>query len=203
MSDILGLSARWRDRFPDQFYGGGAGGSNPASAMVGQFGGDIETFAQNLNNWFWQLAGEDKMAMAQLNPDIAAMLTQSMDPQQALYQQTLQSTIDQTRSAEAARGLATTPIGAQSEAGTVANFNIDWQNQQLQRELAGIGGATGAYQGLIGAGAAAAQPEEAALSGVTSAFQTASQAKTSDLNRAQQEQASTMGAIGSLAGGGK
>jgi hypothetical protein len=204
----MSFEDRWRRRFADEFYGGGAGGSNPAGGMTQAFGQAIGTVGTGLTDWFGQLKGEDMMAMAQLNPDIAQMLTTSMDPQQALYNQTLQTTLDQTRSGEAARGLANTPIGQQGEASALQNFNIDWQNQQLQRQLAGIEGATGAYGGLIGAGAKAAETAETGLSGYTSAFQTASGAKTADLNRAAQEQEAAMsqiaggaGALGSKAGG--
>jgi hypothetical protein len=122
-------------------------------------------------------------AMDQLNPDIASMLTTAFDPQQALYNRTLQQVTDQTRAGEATRGVADTPFGAAAEGNALSNFNIDWQNQQLQRQESGLGSATGAYGGLIQGGATAAQPAEAALQGYSSAFNTASQAETADLNR--------------------
>lgn len=72
-------------------------------------------------------------------------LMASMDPQTALYQRTLQQIQDQTRVANAAAGVGTTPYGAGLEGQNITNFNIDWQYQQLQRELAGVQGAGTAF----------------------------------------------------------
>lgn len=69
------------------------------------------------------------------------ILQSSMDPQQALYNQLLQQTTDQTRAGEAARGLAMSPIGSQIESNALNQFNIDWQNQQLNRQIAGANAA--------------------------------------------------------------
>jgi hypothetical protein len=178
---------------------GGGGGSNPAAGATADFGKAIGTVGTGLTDWFGQLKGEDMWAMQQLNPDISQMLTNAFDPQQALYGRTLQQVTDQTRSGEAARGVANTPYGAAAEGNALSNFNIDWQNQQLQREMAGLGSAGNTYQQLIGAGATAAQPAEAALQGYASAYNTSSQASTADLNRQAQQQEAGMQQIGSLA----
>ena len=69
------------------------------------------------------------------------ILQTSMDPQQALYNQLLQQTTDQTRAGEAARGLAMSPVGSQIESNALNQFNIDWQNQQLNRQIAGANAA--------------------------------------------------------------
>jgi len=77
------------------------------------------------------------------------------DPQQALYNRTAQQVQDQTRAAEAARGINTTPYGAGIEGQTMANFNIDWQNQLLQRNIAAAqsaGNTLGAGAGVTGFG---------------------------------------------------
>lgn len=65
----------------------------------------------------------------------------AMDPQNALYNRTLQQTQDQQRQGQAARGIAMTPYGAGLENQAVQNFNIDWQNNQLQRQTQGLGAA--------------------------------------------------------------
>lgn len=88
------------------------------------------------------------------------ILQSGMDPQQALYNQMLQQTQDQIRAGEAARGLSMSPIGQQIETSGLNQFNIDWQNQQLQRQIqatnaAGTAGRTGT--GLQGVGAQFAQ----------------------------------------------
>jgi hypothetical protein len=73
----------------------------------------------------------------------------AFDPQQALYGRTAQQTQDQTRAGLEARGVDNTPYGAGIEGQAMNNFNIDWQNQQLQRQALG-GQSAGA---LIGQGA--------------------------------------------------
>jgi hypothetical protein len=73
----------------------------------------------------------------------------AFDPQSALYNRTVQQLQDQTRAGESARGIANTPYGAGLENQALGNFNIDWQNQQLQRQIQG-GQAAG---GLVGQGA--------------------------------------------------
>jgi hypothetical protein len=139
-------------------------------------------------------------AMQQLNPDISSMLNTAFDPQQALYDRTLQQTTDQTRSGEAARGVANTPYGAAAEGNTLSNFNIDWQNQQLQRQQSGLASAGNTYGELIQGGATAAQPAESAINAYASAYNTSSQAQTAQ--NQMQQQASQFGAsqLGSLGG---
>lgn len=80
----------------------------------------------------------------------------AFDPQSALYSRTAQQLQDQTRAANMAAGVGTTPYGAGIEAQNMSNFNIDWQNQQLQRQLQGIQGASSAFG--QGAGLQAAAP---------------------------------------------
>lgn len=69
----------------------------------------------------------------------ANVLNMGMDPQNALYQQLLQRTTDQANVANAQYGLQ-----GQQAAGNVnqatTNFNIDWQNQELERALQGLSG---------------------------------------------------------------
>ncbi len=70
----------------------------------------------------------------------------AFDPQNVLYAKTQHDLIDQTRAAQAARGVATTPYGAAGESDTLRKFDIDWQNAQLQRQIAGGQGAAGVLQ---------------------------------------------------------
>ena|SRR5487761_1943556 len=69
-----------------------------------------------------------------------------LDPQSALYNRTQQQLTDQTRAGLAARGLDMTPYGAGVEGQTMGNFNIDWQNQQLQRAIQGAQAGGGVMQ---------------------------------------------------------
>jgi hypothetical protein len=73
------------------------------------------------------------------------VLQASQDPQNALYNRTAQQLTDQTRAAEYARGIQSSPLGASVESNALGNFNIDWQNQQLQRQAQGLQAAQGAY----------------------------------------------------------
>lgn len=78
-----------------------------------------------------------------LVPYSTQILNTAFDPQNALYDRTAQQLQDQTRASEAARGLATSPIGAQLENSAMSNFNIDWQNNQLNRQTQGATAASG------------------------------------------------------------
>lgn len=85
-----------------------------------------------------------------------ALANTAFDPQGALYDRTVQRVQDQTRAGLEARGLDNTPYGAGVEGQTLGNFNIDWQNQQLQRQLQGAQGAGSLIQ--QGAGLQAGAP---------------------------------------------
>lgn len=69
------------------------------------------------------------------------LLQTSMDPQSALYARTLGQVTDQSNAINSMYGLGNSPVGAGITGQNVSNFNIDWQNQQLQRQLQGLGGA--------------------------------------------------------------
>jgi len=71
----------------------------------------------------------------------------AMDPQQALYNRTQQQLQDQVRAASSAAGVGTSPYGAGLENQAMSNFNIDWQNQQLQRQMQGLSGLNVANHG--------------------------------------------------------
>lgn len=88
----------------------------------------------------------------QVNP----LINQAFDPQGALYARTADQVSQQALAGLGNSGLATTPWGQGVYGQTMGNFNIDWQNQQLQRMLAGASGATSLAQGSahLGAGSA-------------------------------------------------
>jgi hypothetical protein len=71
---------------------------------------------------------------------------QAFDPQQALYNQLYSQTTDAARANAMAAGLGTTPAGAFGTDVAQQNFNINWQNAQLQRMMQG-GQAANALQG--------------------------------------------------------
>jgi hypothetical protein len=113
------------------------------------------------------------------------------DPQSALYSRTLQQIQDQARAAQGVRGIATSPFGAGLENQAVGNFNIDWNNQALQRALAGAGGA-GALYGQAAGMQAGAGPMFLSASGMP--FQEASSVAGTQLG--------TLGTLGQLGAAG-
>lgn len=74
----------------------------------------------------------------------------AQDPQQALYDRTLQQTQDQSRAATSARGIGMGPVAAGIENDATRNFNIDWQNQQLNRQTAGANTLADTYRAGTG-----------------------------------------------------
>ena len=78
----------------------------------------------------------------------------ALDPQKALYNRTLNQITQQDNAQQAARGIGMSPIGQELSNQAVSNFNIDWQNQQLQRQLAGLQGLGSAYGGATNMGVA-------------------------------------------------
>lgn len=73
------------------------------------------------------------------------ILNTGFDPQQALYNQQFGQNVDQTRAAEYARGIQSSPYGAAIENNANQNFNTNWQNQQLGRQSQALQSAQGAY----------------------------------------------------------
>lgn len=94
----------------------------------------------------------------------------ALDPQQALHDRMQQQVVDASRSGQSARGIAMSPYGAGVENKAVSDFNMDWQNQQLARQIAGLNsmdqanasganslsGAYGYFSGIPGMTSAAA-----------------------------------------------
>jgi hypothetical protein len=126
-------------------YGGGfQGGANVAGGLgqmqaLGQYG-----IGQGLIN-----QGQGAFGAGQ------QVLNTAFDPQQQLYQYLQNQNLQQTQAIQSGAGLATTPYGAGVSALSNQQFNMNWQNEQLQRQLAGLqgyGGALGTGANLIGQG---------------------------------------------------
>lgn len=80
-------------------------------------------------------------------PAATQALNLGFDPQSALYKQQLQQLNDQVGANSAARGITNSPYGASVANTADTNFNIDWQNNQLQRALSALSGYSGAVSG--------------------------------------------------------
>jgi hypothetical protein len=97
------------------YFPGVTAGANQGAQIGGQTAQGVGGFAQGLIPYAQQV---EQMGF---------------DPQKALYNRTLQQVQDQARVAQATRGVANSPYGAGLENDATRNFNIDWQNQQLNR----------------------------------------------------------------------
>lgn len=132
--------------------GGGAGAGGAGGATGGGAGGNFMSSLPGILTGAYDLfAGGQKVDPTKLNTLWQAGLDTynlSRDPQQALYNATLQKMQDQVRAGQSARGVAMSPFGAGGEADAASRFNIDWTNSQLGRQLSGLQGlteATGGY----------------------------------------------------------
>lgn len=67
------------------------------------------------------------------------VLNTGMDPQGALYNRTAQQLQDQIRVGQGARGITMSPYGAGLENKAMSDFNIDWQNNLLNRQISALG----------------------------------------------------------------
>jgi len=134
----------FNQQFNNPYAGGAQSGANFASglgqnAALGAYGAGS------------QLTGAGKGAL----PYAQQIFQTSMDPQQALYNRTFQQTQDAVNAQNAASGISTTPYGAGVAGEALGNFNMNWQNQQLQRQALGAqagGGLIGQAGGAINTG---------------------------------------------------
>jgi len=80
------------------------------------------------------------------SPYINQALQTGFDPQQALYAQQRQGTLDSANAINAQSGLGGTPYAASLDQNALNNFNINWQNNLLNREQTGAQTASGLNQ---------------------------------------------------------
>jgi hypothetical protein len=109
--------------------------NNPAYAQAGQLG---QQFSPQYAN-----------AVNQLSGAAGNILNTGFDPRQELYNRTAQQIRDQQNAINAQSGLASSPYGAGLSGQRMQDFNIDWQNQQLQRQAL-AGQAAGQLYGQAG-----------------------------------------------------
>lgn len=123
--------------------------NNPYTAMAqqggNQAGGMLQQAGTGGFNQGQQLSGAASAGL----PASQSVLNTAFDPQQQLYNRTLQQTQDQLGAFLARSGLTNSGAGAQIASDAFNNFNIDWQNNQLGRQLEGL---QGYNSGISGAG---------------------------------------------------
>lgn len=123
--------------------------NNPNAASAMSTAGQVAGLGQGVGASDLASAGQMTGAgNAGLSAALAA-LQAGFDPQGALYNRTQQQTSDQLNATAAMYGLGSSPYGAGVTGQGLSNFNIDWQNNQLGRELSALQGFT---SGAAGAG---------------------------------------------------
>jgi len=100
-------------------------------------------------------ATADQTALNQMGTQLGAyapgIMQTAFDPQNALYQQQYQQQMDQQNAINAMYGVGGSPYGAGVAGQTANNFNLNWQNNQQQRQLAGVQGLEGLTSAMSGA----------------------------------------------------
>ncbi|WP_321921733.1 hypothetical protein [Burkholderia sp. BCC1998] len=129
---------------------------------AGQYG-NVGSALTNLGNM--DLATQQQLLGAGQN-----VFNLGLDPQSALYARTQQQVQDQVNANNSMYGLGQSAAGAGVANQAMSNFNIDWQNQQLQRALSGLQGYAGAANtagsyGQAGANALSQAPQYTLLAG--------------------------------------
>jgi hypothetical protein len=117
---------------------GNAAGLAPLAAL---YGGAAASPAAGLQGLGAGLGQQIAGSAAPLQGVAQQLLQQGFDPQAALFNRLSQQTMDASQAANAAAGLGSSPYGASVAGNNQANFDINWQNQQLQRELSAAQGA--------------------------------------------------------------
>ena len=134
-------------------------GAQQAGGMYGQVG---QTAGQQMQGYGQQA----QTALGQQSQMYGAgnqIMQTAFDPQNALFNQQQQLTQDQVRAGQAARGLGNSAEGAMEENQAMGNFDINWQNAQLGRQVQGIQGMQTANAGGIAQGNLYGQDQSAAL----------------------------------------
>lgn len=153
--------------------------STAGSQLYGQVAPQLSQITSNVqNNPFYQQAQQGAQTAAntatsqvapqqlQSSSQLASLsslggaagvgvLNTGFDPQQALYNQQYQKNLDTTNATNAMYGVAGSPYGAGVANQSNTNFNIDWQNAQLARQVSALG-AYDTNLGAVGTGATTA-----------------------------------------------
>lgn len=115
--------------------------NNPYAPAAQTAAGNAGTASTAIGNQAVTDAGTLSSTGNALIPYATQVLNMGLDPQSAIYNQTLQQTQDQINAENAASGIGTSPVGAQIDANALNNFNLNWQNNLLNRANTAAGGA--------------------------------------------------------------
>ena len=133
-----GLQKATTNLVNNPYAGMAQGGANTA----GMYG--TQTLAPSMATGANQLFGLGNSGA----PYGSQILQTGFDPQQALYNRTLGQVTDQSNAINAMYGLGSSPAGAGLTQQNTTNFNIDWQNAQLQRQTEAAAGYGNIVQGV-------------------------------------------------------
>lgn len=111
--------------------------NNPGTAGYTAGAGNAGQALTTVGNQATAAAPQLNTAALSLLPGAASVMNMGLDPQLALYNSQLQQTNDQANVANAQYGLTgQQAVGNLNQADK--NFNMDWQNNELQRAIAGL-----------------------------------------------------------------
>lgn len=111
--------------------------NNPAAGGLQSAAGTAGTAFTNAGNQAAGASGALNTSALSMLPGAASVMQMGLDPQSALYSQLLQKNNDAANVTNAQYGLT----GQQAAGNTQqadTNFNIDWQNNELSRAIAGL-----------------------------------------------------------------
>ena len=101
------------------------------------------------NPAYAQAGGLASQAAPQLMGAGNQILQQAFDPQNALRNRMQQQVMDQSTVANSIAGLGSSPYGASTTANALGNFDVNWQNQQLNRMTQGASAAQPLFTSAI------------------------------------------------------
>lgn len=128
--------------------------ANLAMSPIGTLEGQIGAL-QGQQGTLSPLVGQAAGTFAPLTQAAQTILNAGYDPQNALFNRTQQQLLDQSNALNAMSGVANSPYGAGVTGENLSNFDIDWQNNLLNRMSTAAGAAQGLYgQALGGLGTA-------------------------------------------------
>ncbi len=124
-------------------------GYQNAANQAGQQMSGLSGMATNYGNQIAQQGMNDYGASQYLQGAGQDLWNMALDPRNELYNRTAGQLTNQVNAGQALRGLGNSSTGAAEYNQAMGNFNMDWQNQQLQRALQGAQGMGNLYgQGL-------------------------------------------------------
>jgi hypothetical protein len=117
--------------------------NNPYASQLQQGAGQAGQQLQQVGNTAVNGSGQLSQGASQVLPYAQQVMQMGLDPQSALFNQQQQQTRDQANVTNAQQGI-TGPYAAGATNQAMQNFDTNWQNQQLQRAISGLGAGSSA-----------------------------------------------------------